>query len=391
MKEIYKVGGEQMADFESAAHSAYSGKRILVTGAAGSIGSQLITHLIRFAPLKIAALDKDENAIYELEQELSLRRTPIPVEQHVADIRDAGRLGSICQAFAPQVIFHAAAYKHVPLMELHPSEAVLGNVMGTKNLLDVIAGFGAERFVFVSTDKAVNPISVMGATKRIGEMLVQVAAQSGRVQAASVRFGNVLGSRGSVVPLFQRQIAEGGPVTVTHPDAVRYFMTMQQAVHLILAAGCDAQKGEIFVADLGRPRNIQELAREMILLAGLEPEKDIAIRMIGLRPGERLAEELVSRSERVAKTRFKELSVIDPPAVNHRTLLMNISQLVQAARSTDPRGIHSILGMMGLGYKHYPQPPAGKLRPPSSPLAGECLDSRQSSPSNRSAREEAAN
>jgi FlaA1/EpsC-like NDP-sugar epimerase len=348
-------------------------------------------HLIRFAPRKIIAFDKDENAIYELEQKLRLRRTALPVEPYVADIRDACRLESICQTFAPQVIFHAAAYKHVPLMELHPCEAILANVMGTKNLLDVVAGFGAERFVFVSTDKAVNPVSVMGATKRIGEMLVRAAAQSGRVQAASVRFGNVLGSRGSVVPLFQRQIAEGGPVTVTHPDVVRYFMTMQQAVQLILAAGCEAQKGEIFAADMGRPRNIQELAREMILLAGLEPGKDIDIRIVGLRPGERLAEELFGRSERVAKTRFKGLSVIEPPAVDHRTLMQNISQLVQSARSADPRGIYSILGMMGLGYKQILESPGAKVRPPSPPRAGEGLDTLQSSSPARPLREGVAN
>ncbi len=391
MKEIQKDASEQMADLESAAHATYSGKRILVTGAAGSIGSQLIMHLIRFAPRKIIAFDKDENAIYELEQKLRLRRTALPVEPYVADIRDACRLESICQTFAPQVIFHAAAYKHVPLMELHPCEAILANVMGTKNLLDVVAGFGAERFVFVSTDKAVNPVSVMGATKRIGEMLVRAAAQSGRVQAASVRFGNVLGSRGSVVPLFQRQIAEGGPVTVTHPDVVRYFMTMQQAVQLILAAGCEAQKGEIFAADMGRPRNIQELAREMILLAGLEPGKDIDIRIVGLRPGERLAEELFGRSERVAKTRFKGLSVIEPPAVDHRTLMQNISQLVQSARSADPRGIYSILGMMGLGYKQILESPGAKVRPPSPPRAGEGLDTLQSSSPARPLREGVAN
>jgi FlaA1/EpsC-like NDP-sugar epimerase len=380
MNQIQKDGTEQTADLEAAAREIYSGKRILVTGAAGSIGSQLILGLLRFAPARIAALDKDENGIYELEQELQLRRTPIAVEPHVADLRDACRLGSICQDFAPQIIFHAAAYKHVPLMELHPSEAILGNVMGTKNLLDVIAGFGAERFVFVSTDEALNPVNVMGATKRIGEMLVQTASQSGRVRGASVRFGNVLGSRGSVVSLFHRQIAAGGPVTLTHSNVVRHFITMQQAIQLILATGCEAHKGEVFVADVHRLRNVEELAREMILLAGLEPGKDIEIRIVGLRPGERFAEEGVPRSNRVARTRFEGLSVIEPSEANDRTLTPNISSLVQAARSADPSGIYSILGMMGLGYKKIFHPPPAESRSPSPLRPEDVVEPEQAPP-----------
>jgi FlaA1/EpsC-like NDP-sugar epimerase len=380
MNQIEKGGIENTADFEAAVLPIYSGKRILVTGAAGSIGSQIIYQLVRFAPARIAALDKDENGIYELEQELRLRRTPIAVETHVADLRDACRLESICQDFTPQIVFHAAAYKHVPLMELHPSEAILGNVMGTKNLLDVIAGFGAERFVFVSTDEALNPVNVMGATKRIGEMLVQAATQSGRVRGASVRLGNVLGSRGTVVPLFRRQIRAGGPVTLTHSDMVRYFITMQQAVQFILATGCEAHKGEVFVADVGRLRNVGDVAKEMILLAGCEPGKDIEIRIVGLRPGERFAEEGVPRSSRVARTQFEGLYTIEPSKVNDRTLTRNISYLVQAARSADPRGICSILGMMGLGYKNIFQPSPTEPRSPSPPGPLEVLEPAQSPP-----------
>lgn len=380
MNQFQKCEFEQTADLEAAARAIYSGKRILVTGAAGSIGSQLVLRLLRFDPARIAALDKDENGICELEQELRLRRAPIPVEPYVADLRDACRLESICQNFAPQIIFHAAAYKHVPLMELHPSEAILGNVMGTKNLLDVIAGFGAERFVFVSTDEALNPVNVMGATKRIGEMVVQSASQSGRLQGASVRFGNVLGSRGSVVPLFRRQIAAGGPVTLTHSDVVRYFITMGQAVQFILAAGCEAHKGEIFLTHADQLRNVEELAREMILLAGWEPGKDIEIRIVGLRPGERFAGEGVPRANRVARTRFEGLYVIEPSKVNDRTLTANISHLVQAARSADPRGIYSILGMMGLGYKKIFQPPPADSRSSSSPGTADVLEPAQSPP-----------
>ena len=378
MNQIQKDEIEQTADFGDAARGIYSSKRILVTGAAGSIGSQLILRLLRFAPTRIAALDKDENGLYELEQELRLRRTAIAVEPHVADLRDTWRLESICQDFAPQIIFHAAAYKHVSLMELHPSEAILGNVMGTKNLLDVIAGFGAERFVFVSTDEALNPVNVMGATKRIGEMLVQAASQSGRVRGASVRFGNVLGSRSSVVPLFHRQIAAGGPVTLTHSEAMGHFITMQEAVKLILAAGCEAHKGEVFVTDVDRLRNVEELAREMILLAGLEPGKDIEIRIVGLRPGERSAEDGVPRSNRVTKTRFEGLSVIGPSDVDDRTLTRNISILVQAARSADPRGIYSILGMMGIGYKQILQPPPAEPPSPAPPETGDVQEPAES-------------
>jgi FlaA1/EpsC-like NDP-sugar epimerase len=380
MNQLQKDAIEQTADFEAVARAIYSGKRILVTGAAGSIGSQLILRLLSFAPARIAGLDKDENGICELEQDLKLRRAPVALEPHVADLRDSCRLESICQEFSPQIIFHAAAYKHVPLMELHPSEAILGNVMGTKNLLDVIAGFGAERFVFVSTEEALNPVNVMGATKRIGEMLVQAASQSGRVRGASVRFGNVLGCRGSVIPLFQRQIAAGGPVTLTHSDIARSFITMHQTVHLILAAGCEAHKGEVFVADAGRLRKVEELAREMILLAGLEPGKDIEIRIVGLRPGERLAEEGVPRADRVTKTRFEGLILIESSAVNDRTLTRDISNLVQAARTADPRGIFSLLGTMGLGFKPILRPPPAESNAPPSLETGDLPEPAPSPP-----------
>lgn len=380
MDQIEKDFSEQTAEFESAARATYSGRRILVTGAGGSIGSQLIMKLVRFAPLRIVALDKDENAIYELQQDLLMRKVPIPVEPYVADIRDTWRLQSICQAFAPQVIFHAAAYKQVPLMEQHPSEAVQGNVMGTKNLLDIVAGFGAERFVFVSTDEAANPVTVMGATKRIGEMLVQSACQSGRLQAASVRFGNVLGSRGSVVPLFLRQIAEGGPLTITDPNVARYFITMEQAIHVILAAGCEAYRGEIFIADVDGPRTVEELAREMILLAGLNPGKDIEIRIVGLRPEEGLAEELGCRTKKVAKTRFKGLSVVPSSNFDDRKLMLHINHLVQAARSVDPSAIHSVLEGMSIGYKQIPRSPCANARPPSPSTPEQEPESSQSSP-----------
>jgi FlaA1/EpsC-like NDP-sugar epimerase len=235
-------------------------------------------------------------------------------------------------------------------MELQPCEAVLNNVGGTKNVLDVSREVGVERFVFISSDKAVNPANIMGATKRVGELLVQAFMHDSRVRLACVRFGNVLGSRGSVIPLFKKQIAEGGPVTVTHPNMLRYFMTVQEAVQLVLCAGTLAKGGEIFVLDMGNPRNILELAREMILLAGLEPGRDIETVITGLRPGEKLVEELVAPSEHLVRTHFEKLSHIKPQPCDSTALLRNISRLVHSARNNDERGIYNTLFNMGMSF-----------------------------------------
>lgn len=337
--------------------SAYRAKRVLVTGAGGSIGGELVRQLVALAPSKIAILDKDENAVYELEQELRLLRTPVPIEPHIADVRDLDRVRAVFEGFHPQFILHAAAHKHVPLMEMHPCEAVLNNVGGTKNMLMIAAEFGAERFVFISSDKAVNPVNVMGATKRIGEMLVQASVNATGLRAGCVRFGNVLGSRGSVIPLFQKQIAEGGPVTVTHPDMVRYFMTIQEAVQLILCAGARVHSGEIFVLDMGKPRKILELARELISLSGFEPERDIQTKITGLRPGEKLVEELVAPSERVLRTELDKLAVIQSRPFDEDALLADIARLLQSARSNDRIRVHELLSSMGLGFRSQFLPP----------------------------------
>ena len=329
--------------FETVAGETYHGKRVLVTGAGGSIGSELVRQLVRLAPASISVLDKDENAIYELEQELRRKNITVPIELYVADIRDAGRIRATFKEFLPQVLFHAAAHKHVPLMELHPCEAILNNVGGTSNLLSISHDFAVERFVFISSDKAVNPKNVMGATKRIGEMLVRTFPNGAGTRFACVRFGNVLGSRGSVVPLFKKQISEGGPVTITHPDMVRYFMTIQEAVQLILCAGTLANRGEIFVLDMGNPRKILELAREMILLSGLEPDRDIETKFTGLRPGEKLVEELVASSEELAPTRFEKLSLIEPQPFDVRALLDHVSALLQAAKTHDKKQAQQLL------------------------------------------------
>ena len=354
VEEVLGRESVEVQDFEALAGPAYRGKRVLVTGAGGSIGSELVRQLWRLEPSRIAILDKDENAVYELDQEARRRGVTIPLESHIADVRELSRLRAIFADFRPQVVFHAAAHKHVPLMEIQPCEAVLNNVGGTKNVLDVSAESGVERFVFISTDKAVNPVNVMGATKRIGEMLVQSQLRNPAMRYACVRFGNVLGSRGSVVPLFKKQIAEGGPVTVTHPDVVRYFMTIQEAVQLILCAGTLAEHGEIFVLDMGNHRNILELAREMILLSGLEPEKDIQTVITGLRPGEKLYEDLVAASETLSTTSLPKVSMIRSAFLDCSTFAANVSYLLQCARNNDRERLLGTLSAMGIGYSEQP-------------------------------------
>jgi len=364
VEEMLGRASVEVSNFEFGTGSTYREKRVLVTGAGGSIGSELVRQLVRLKPAKIAILDKDENSIYELEQELRLQKSRIPILPQIADVRDNSRLRAVFREFCPEILFHAAAHKHVPLMEMHPCEAVVNNVAGTKNVLDLANECGVERFVFISSDKAVNPANVMGTTKRIGEMLVQASATRNATRVACVRFGNVLGSRGSVIPLFKKQIAEGGPVTVTHPDVVRYFMTIQEAVQLILCAGTQAENGEIFVLDMGRPRNILELAREMISLSGLEPERDIKTTITGLRPGEKLTEEVFAPSEKLLPTRFEKLSLIEPGNCDHRAFLESVSRLVLAARNNDSYRVHEILGSMDLGFQSK-EPLAWPVQPPS--------------------------
>jgi FlaA1/EpsC-like NDP-sugar epimerase len=342
-EEVLGRDSVEVPEFEQVAGLTYSGKRVLVTGAGGSIGSELVRQLLRLSPSSIAMLDKDENAIYELEQELRSKNVHISVEPHIADIRDSRRLRAVFADFMPEIVLHAAAHKHVPLMELHPCEAVLNNIGGTQNLLSLASEFAIERFVFISSDKAVNAMSVMGATKRVGELLVQASANTRGTRFACVRFGNVLGSRGSVVPLFKKQVLHGGPVTITHPEMVRYFMTIQEAVQLILCAGTLANHGEIYVLDMGNPRRILDLAHEIILLAGLEPGRDIQTVVTGLRPGEKLAEELVASSEELSQTPLEKLSLIQPQLESPRLLLDQVSVLLRHAAENDKARVHHLL------------------------------------------------
>jgi FlaA1/EpsC-like NDP-sugar epimerase len=349
--------GSEVAEFNEDVRQAYSGKRILVTGAGGSIGSELVRQLLSLAPASIAILDKDENSTYELQQELMFRFPDAIIEPWIADVRNTVRLAAAFEQIKPQVVFHAAAHKHVPLMEKHPCEAVLNNVHGTRAMLDACCQHKVEQFVFISTDKAVNPTSVMGATKGVGELLVRTYAHSGPLRSSCVRFGNVMGSRGSVIPLFQKQIAEGGPITVTHPDVVRFFMTIPEAVQLVLCAGSLGNQGEVFVLDMGNPRNILDLASEMAKLSGLEPGKDIEIEITGLRPGEKLFEELTTPSESLSPTRYEKVSKIIATTTNgHNSELVieKVNWLVNAAQENDPQKIREVLSSLGLGIRQNP-------------------------------------
>lgn len=304
------------------------GKRVLVTGAAGSIGSELARQISAYRPDALVLFDQAETPMYELEQELKANDLAQSCAFVIGDVRQKDRLRRLMEAFHPELVFHAAAYKHVPLMEDNPTEAVLANVLGTKNLADLSHEFGVERFVFISTDKAVNPTSVMGATKRAAEIYVQALNQTSDCTFITTRFGNVLGSNGSVIPLFKRQIEKGGPLTVTHENVTRYFMTIPEAVELVLEAGTMGQGGEIFLFDMGESVKIIDLAHNMVRLSGLEPGKDIEIKITGLRPGEKLYEELLANSENTIPTHHKKILKARVRQASFDEVSKDISELI---------------------------------------------------------------
>ena len=324
-------------------------KRILVTGAGGSIGSELCRQLAVLWPKQLILLDKDENSIFEIHNELHTDYDNIKIMPVIADVRHIDRLRTIFQRFRPEVVFHAAAHKHVPLMEDNITEAVTNNVMGTKNVAEMAREFGVETFIFISTDKAVNPTSVMGSTKKIGEMIIQKMAEKSDTNFSCVRFGNVLGSRGSVVPFFQRQIANGGPVTITHPDVERFFMSISEAVQLIIKAGTLGKKGDVFVLDMGTPVKIADLAKDLIRLTGMK-EDEIEIKYVGLRPGEKLFEEMLVDKERDTATNFQKIFTAPPVPVECEDFKECLDLLIDSATRCDGEAVIECFKKMKIGY-----------------------------------------
>jgi len=287
----------------------------MISGSAGSIGSEIARQVIQFKPERVVLVDQAESPLYDIERELRLTHSQVNISSHLADITVAERVDPIFREFTPDLIYHAAAYKHVPMMESNPAEAVTCNILGTKLLADLAVKYKVKKFVMISTDKAVNPTNVMGCSKRIAEIYVQslnnyqVSTSVGQTAFVTTRFGNVLGSNGSVIPLFKSQIREGGPVTVTHPDISRFFMTIPEACQLVLEAGTMGNGGEVFVFDMGKSVKILDLAKKMIRLSGLEPERDIKIVFTGIREGEKLYEELLTTSENTLPTHHPKILI----------------------------------------------------------------------------------
>ncbi len=304
-------------------------KIILVTGAAGSIGSEIVRQVARFNPKKIILLDQAESPLYEMEMELFDKYKKQSYEIVMGDIRNKERMENVFSTFHPQIVFHAAAYKHVPMMENNPSESIFTNVSGTKNLADLSDQYKVEKFVMVSTDKAVNPTNVMGASKRIAEIYTQSLGKKSDTKFITTRFGNVLGSNGSVIPRFRQQIENGGPITITHPDITRFFMTIPEACQLVLEAGAMGNGGEIFIFDMGESVKIVDLAKKMIKLSGLILDKDISITYTGLRPGEKLYEELLADHENTIPTHHNQIMIAKVKEYDFESIAASIAQLIE--------------------------------------------------------------
>ena len=302
-------------------------KVVLVTGGGGSIGSELCRQIIKFKPSKLVIVDIYENNLYDIEQELKFNYPDMEIDAIVASVREKHRLNEIFEQYHPYLVFHAAAHKHVPLMETSPLEAIKNNVFGTYNTVRCADEYGVKRFILISTDKAVNPTNIMGATKRLCELIIQAKNKVSKTEYAAVRFGNVLGSNGSVVPLFKKQIAKGGPVTVTHKEITRFFMTIPEAVSLVLQAMSGAKGGEIFVLDMGEPVKIYDMAVKLIKLSGLEPDVDIQIKVTGLRPGEKLYEELLMAEEGLTETKHDKIHVARPSDIDMKKLETKLAKL----------------------------------------------------------------
>ncbi len=312
-----------------------NGRRVMITGAGGSIGSEMCRQIARFGPARLVLMERAENNLFYIERELRRTNPALDVVPIVGDIGDAARVEQVLAAHRPETICHAAAHKHVPMMEYNPGEAVKNNIAGTKTLADAAVRHNVEKFVMISTDKAVNPTSVMGCTKRVAEIYCQLLSARTRTQFVTVRFGNVLGSSGSVIPIFREQIAAGGPVTVTHPEMRRYFMTIPEAAQLVLQAGAMGRGGEIFLLDMGEPVKIVDLARDLITLSGLRPGEDIEIVFTGMRPGEKLFEELSIEGEDVARTEHPKIGIMKHRPRDWDEICRSISKLISLANDGD--------------------------------------------------------
>ncbi|MDZ4973863.1 NAD-dependent epimerase/dehydratase family protein [Clostridium perfringens] len=326
-------------------------KVVMVTGGGGSIGSELCRQIAKFSPKLLLILDIYENNAYELENELISNFKNLKEKVLIASVRDEKRLENIFYEYKPQVIFHAAAHKHVPLMERNPEEAIKNNVIGTLNVAECAHKYGAERFVLISTDKAVNPTNVMGASKRMCEMIIQAIDKNSNTEFVAVRFGNVLGSNGSVIPLFKKQIEKGGPLTLTHKKITRYFMLIPEAAQLVLQAGAYAKGGEIFVLDMGNPVLIYDLAKDLIKLSGFEPEVDIKIEITGLRPGEKLYEELLMDEEGLRKTSHEKIFIAKPGEYDFEMLKLGVNALKKIADLGDGETLKTALQFIVKTYK----------------------------------------
>jgi len=329
--------GRQEVNLDRSSISNYIyGKRVLVTGAGGSIGSELVKQCLGYSPDLLLLFDQSEHNLFNIDNYCKEIRNSTGIHPILGDIRDKSMVNSVFNSFQPHVVLHAAAYKHVPMQENNPWEAVITNIQGTLNVMEACENNDVDRFVLVSTDKAVNPTNIMGATKRVSEILIQSKTKNSKVKYLGVRFGNVIGSSGSVIPTFQKQINNGGPITITDPNMKRYFMSIPEAAQLILQAGSIGENGEIYVLDMGKPVLVKEIAYELIRLSGLEPEVDISIEYIGLRPGEKMYEELMTSSESLVDTSHEKIMVLKD-GVDHQWdyLLTEIDKIVLSARSYD--------------------------------------------------------
>ena len=344
------------------------GKRVLVTGAGGSIGSEICRQVARFHPAKLILFENAETPLFDIEKELSGRHPHLPIVPVIGDIRNRSRVNGIFDQQLPQVVFHAAAYKHVPMMEYNPAEAVNNNIQGTRILAEAADQFRVETFVMISTDKAVRPTNIMGSSKRVAEMYVQSLNQQSRTNFVTTRFGNVLGSNGSVIPTFREQIAKGGPVTVTDPEVTRFFMTIPEATQLVLQAGSMGQGGEIFLFDMGVPVKILDLAKEMIRLSGLVPYEDIDIVFTGLRPGEKLYEELLLDGEGILPTTHEKIRIARAVVPDYQTLIADIEDILADARQINHDAVRNKLRHLVPEFQPAPLVTGRKVL--SLPLAG---------------------